>query len=136
EMLRRFRENVPLEQVETVATTEEILSIIAAIRNITISEVVEGYLLEIIRATRSDEMLEVGASPRAALALARASQAYAATQGREYVLPDDVREMAPDVLAHRLLATAQSELLGTTQGDIVRKVIEKIEVPVEAGNVV
>lgn len=136
EMLRRFRENAPLEKVETVATTEEILAIIAAIRHIRISEVVEGYLLDIVRATRTDEMLEVGASPRAALALARASQAYAATQGRDYVLPDDVREMAPDVLAHRLLATAQAELLGTTQSDIVRKVIEKIEVPVESGNVV
>ncbi len=136
EMLRRFRENVPLEQVKTVASPEEMLRIVAGIRHITISEVVEGYLLEIIRATRSDEMLDVGASPRAALALARASQAYAATQGRDYVLPDDVREMAPDVLAHRLLATAQAELLGTTQADIVRKVIEKIEVPVESGNVI
>ena len=136
EMLRRFRENVPLEQVKTVASPEEMLKIVAGIRHITISEVVEGYLLEIIRATRSDEMLDVGASPRAALALARASQAYAATQGRDYVLPDDVREMAPDVLAHRLLATAQAELLGTTQADIVRKVIEKIEVPVESGNVI
>lgn len=136
EMLRRFRENTPLQQVETVATTDEILAIINAIRHIRISEVVEGYLLEIVRATRSDDMLEVGASPRAALALARASQAYAATHGRDFVLPDDVREMAPDVLAHRLLATAQAELLGTTQADIVRKVIEKIEVPVESGNVV
>lgn len=136
EMLRRFRENTPLEKVETVASTEEILGIITAIRHIRISEVVEGYLLDIVRATRNEEMLDVGASPRAALALARASQAYAATHGREYVLPDDVREMAPDVLAHRLLATAQAELLGTTQADIVRKVIEKIEVPVESGNVV
>jgi MoxR-like ATPase len=136
EMLRRFRENVPLEQVETVATTEEILAIVSAIRHVRISEVVEGYLLEIIRATRSDEMLELGASPRAALALARASQAYAAIQGRDFVLPDDVREMAPDVLAHRLLATAQAELLGNTQAEIVRTVVVRIEVPVESGNVV
>ncbi len=136
EMLRRFRENIPLQQVETVASPDEILDIIAAVRHITISDVVEGYLLDIVRATRTHEMLEVGASPRAALALARASQAYAATQGREYVLPDDVREMAPDVLAHRLLATAQADLLGTTQDVIVRKVIEQIEVPVETGNVV
>lgn len=136
EMLRRFRENAPLQSVETVATTEQLITIIQAIRHIRISDVVEGYLLDIIRATRSDDMLEVGASPRAALALARASQAYAATQGRDYVLPDDVREMAPDVLAHRLLATAQAELLGTTQADIVQRVIDGIPVPVESGNVV
>lgn len=136
EMLRRFRENTPLQHVERVTTTEEMLAMIAAIRHIHISEVVEGYLLEIIRATRSDAMLEVGASPRAALALARASQAYAAIQGRDYVRPDDVREMAPDVLAHRLLTTAQAELLGHTQSDIVRRLVHEIPVPVESGNVV
>ena len=135
-MLRRFRQNTPLEQVETVATADEVLAMITAVRQITIGEAVEGYLLDIIRATREDDMLEVGASPRAALALARASQAYAATQGRDYVLPDDVREMAPDVLAHRLMATAESELLGTTQADIVKRVVAGIEVPVESGNVV
>lgn len=136
EMLRRFRENTPLESIETVATPEQVLEMVGAIRHIKISEAVEGYLLNIIRATRTHEMLEVGASPRAALALARASQAYAATHGRDFVLPDDVREIAPDVLAHRLIATAESELLGTTQGDIVKQVIAGIEVPVESGNVV
>ena len=109
---------------------------IAAIRQVKIGEAVEGYLLEIIRATRADDMLEVGASPRAALALARASQAYAATHGRDYVLPDDVREMAPDVLAHRLIATAEAELLGTSQSEIVTRIVAGIEVPVESGNVV
>ena len=136
DMLRRFRKNTPLEQVRRVATSTEVLDMISAVRQITISEAVEGYLLDIIRATREDDMLEVGASPRAALALARASQAYAATQSRDYVLPDDVREMAPDVLAHRLIATAESELLGTTQADIVERVVAGIEVPVETGNVV
>ena len=136
DMLRRFRKNTPLEQVRRVATSTEVLDMISAVRQITISEAVEGYLLDIIRATREDDMLEVGASPRAALALARASQAYAASQSRDYVLPDDVREMAPDVLAHRLIATAESELLGTTQADIVERVVAGIEVPVETGNVV
>ncbi|MCA9833904.1 MAG: MoxR family ATPase [Thermomicrobiales bacterium] len=136
EMLRRFRENRPLETVSTVASTEEILSIIEAVRHIRVSDVVEGYLLEIIRATRESELIDVGASPRAALALARASQAFAATNGRDYVIPDDVREMAADVLAHRIMATAEAELLGTTQQQIIGTVIEGIEVPVESGNVV
>lgn len=136
EMLRRFRENRPLESVKQVVSADELLSIIEGIRHIHISETVEGYLLDIIRATRSDSLLEVGASPRAALALARASQAWAAVQGRNYVIPDDVREMAPNVLAHRLITTAESELLGTTQHEIVVRVIEGINVPVESGNVV
>lgn len=136
EMLRRFRENTPLQSVDTVVSTDEMMALIGAVKHIRISEVVEGYLLDIIRATREDDMLDVGASPRAALALARASQAYAASEGRDYVLPDDVREMAPDVLAHRLLATAQAELLGTTQAEIVARIVESISVPVETGNVV
>lgn len=136
EMLRRFRENRPLETIGTVASTEEILTIIEAVRHIRVTDVVEGYLLEIIRATRENELIDVGASPRAALALARASQAYAATNGRDYVIPDDVREMAPDVLAHRIMATAEAELLGTTQQQIIGKVIEGIDVPVESSNVV
>ncbi len=136
EMLRRFRENRPLETVANVVSPDELLTMIQAIRSIRISEVVEGYLLDIIRATRTEPLLEVGASPRAALALARASQAYAAAHNRDFVLPADVREMAPDVLAHRVLTTAEAELLGTTQASIISKVIEGIAVPVESANVV
>jgi MoxR-like ATPase len=136
EMLRRFRQNTPLDQVSTVASTDEVLAMVTAVRHVKIGEAVEGYLLEIIRSTRSDNMLEVGASPRAALALARASQAFAASHGRNYVLPDDVREMAPDVLAHRLITTAEAELLGTTQADIVTRIVAGVDVPVESGNVV
>lgn len=136
EMLRRFRENRPLETIDEVATTDEIVQMSEAIRRVHISDVVEAYLLDIVRQTRDDDMLEVGASPRAALALARASQAWAATHGREYVLPDDVREMAPDVLAHRLLATAEAELIGVTQAQIVARIVNGIPVPVENENVV
>lgn len=136
DMLRRFRENKPLETVEEVATTEELVEMSQAVRRIHISDVVEGYLLEIVRKTREDEMLEVGASPRAALALARASQAWAATHARDYVLPDDVREMAPDVLGHRLLATAEAELTGATQSQIVQRIVSSVPVPVESENVV
>lgn len=136
EMLRRFRENKPLDTVEEVATTDELVAMSQAVRQIHISEVVEGYILDIVRATRTDDMLEVGASPRAALALARASQAWAGTHGRDYVMPDDVREMAPDVLAHRLLATAEAELTGATQAQIVERVVASVPVPVESENVV
>ena len=136
EMLRRFRENRPLESVATVTSPEEILQMIAAVRHIRISDVVEGYMLDVIRATRNHDLIDVGASPRAALALARASQAWAATNRRDYVIPDDVREMAADVLAHRILATAEAELLGTTQQQLIGTVLEGITVPVESDNVV
>ena len=135
-MLRRFREDTPLESVQTVTTTEEMIRLIAAVRAIHISDVVEDYLLKVIRATRVHSTLEVGASPRAALALARASQAYAAVHGRDFVKPDDVRRMTGPVLAHRVVSTAHADLLGQSTHMLIAEIVESIPVPVEAGNVV
>ena len=135
-MLRRFRADAPLERVETVTTPQEMIELIAAVRTVHISEVVEDYLLRIIRATRQSDALDVGASPRAALALARASQAYAAVQGREFVKPDDVRMMAEPVLAHRVISTAQADLLGQSTQELIRNIVGGIDVPVESANVV
>ncbi|MEJ7901168.1 MAG: AAA family ATPase, partial [Thermomicrobiales bacterium] len=93
-MLRRFRSDAPLASVRPVTTTEELRDLIADVRLIHIGVAVEDYLLDLVRRTRDHEGIEVGASPRAALALARAAQARAALAGRGYVIPDDVREMA------------------------------------------
>ncbi|HWV34361.1 MAG TPA: MoxR family ATPase [Thermomicrobiales bacterium] len=135
-MLRRFRENTPLESIEVVTTTDEMNRLIRAVRRIHISDAVEDYLLQVIRATRETDALEVGAGPRAALALARAAQAYAAVQGRDFVKPDDVRLMTGSVLAHRVIPTAQADLLGQSAGDLLAATVADIPVPVESGNVV
>lgn len=134
-MLRRFRTDTPLEAVETVTTTQEMVGLIAAVRTVHVSEVVEDYLLRIIRATREHDALDVGASPRATLALARASQAYAAVQGRDFVKPDDVRLMTEPVLAHRVIPTAQADLLGQSTQELIRSIASGIDVPVETANV-
>jgi MoxR-like ATPase len=130
-MLRRFRTDTPLEAVETVTTTQEMVGLITAVRTVHISEVVEDYLLRIIRATRQHDALDVGASPRAALALARAAQAYAAVQGRDFVKPDDVRLMTGSVLAHRVIPTAQADLLGQSTQELIWSIASGIDVPVE-----
>lgn len=135
-MLRRFRTDTPLESVQTVTSPEEMIRLLAAVRRIHISEVVEDYLLQVIRATRENDTLEVGASPRAALALARAAQAYAAVHGRNFVRPDDVRLMTGPVLAHRVISTAQADLLGRSTEELIAGIVQEIPVPVEAENVV
>jgi MoxR-like ATPase len=135
-MLRRFRMDAPLETVETVIPAEQMIDLIAAVRRVHVSDVVEDYLLRIIRASRDHDTIEVGASPRAALALVRASQAHAAVNGREFVTPDDVRLMAESVLAHRVIATAEAELLGKTTTGLIAEIVAGIPVPVESGNVV
>ena len=135
-MLRRFRTDTPLETVQTVISAEEMVGLIAAVRRVHVSDAVEEYLLGIIRATRQHNTLEVGASPRAALALVRASQAYAAVNGREFVTPDDVRAVADSVLAHRVISTAEAELLGKSTSELIAGIVASVPVPVESNNVV
>ncbi|MGI8483174.1 MAG: AAA family ATPase [Thermomicrobiales bacterium] len=131
-MLRRFRTDSPLETVKAVTTPAEISELIAIVRRVHISVAVEDYLLNLVRSTRGTSNIEVGASPRAALALARAAQANAALHGRGFVLPDDVRDLAIPVLAHRIIPTAQADLMGTSSADLVESVVAETPVPVEA----
>jgi MoxR-like ATPase len=130
-MLRRFRADTPLSKVEAATTPEEMLDLIATVRQIHVGVAVEDYLLDLIRRTRAHEGIEVGASPRASIALARAAQAHAALGGRAYVIPDDVREMAPAVLSHRVMPTSHADLLGQSNIQLVQAVIAETPVPVE-----
>ncbi|MBA2759721.1 MAG: MoxR family ATPase [Chloroflexia bacterium] len=130
-MLRRFRNTVPLDDIQAVTDPDTLQRLIAHIQDVHISVAVEDYLLQIIHSTRGAANIEVGASPRAALALARASQARAAMSGRGFVTPDDVRELAIPVLAHRIIPTAQADLLGKSAQETVQEVVDNTHVPTE-----
>ncbi|MDQ3613540.1 MAG: MoxR family ATPase [Chloroflexota bacterium] len=130
-MLRRFRNTVPLDDFQAVTDPDTLQRLIAHIQDVHISVAVEDYLLQIIHSTRGAANIEVGASPRAALALARASQARAAMSGRGFVTPDDVRELAIPVLAHRIIPTAQADLLGKSAQETVQEVVDNTHVPTE-----
>ncbi|HYI25621.1 MAG TPA: MoxR family ATPase [Thermomicrobiales bacterium] len=130
-MLRRFRADTPLARVEAITSPGEMLELIASVRQIHVGVAVEDYLLDLVRRTRNHESIEVGASPRAAIALSRASQAHAALAGRSYVIPDDVRHMAPTVLSHRIMPTSHADLLGQSNIALVESVIAETPVPVE-----
>lgn len=131
-MLRRFRTDSPLISVRAVTSPKEVGELIAIVRRVHVSVAVEDYLLALVRSTRETSNIEVGASPRAALALVRAAQAHAALHGRGYVLPDDVRDLAVLVLAHRVIPTAQADLMGTTSAELVTSVVAGTPVPVES----
>jgi MoxR-like ATPase len=130
-MLRRFRNTVPLDDIQAVTDPATLQRLIAHVQDVHISVAVEDYLLQIIHSTRGAANIEVGASPRAALALARASQARAAMSGRGFVTPDDVRELAIPVLAHRIIPTAQADLLGKSAQETVQEVVDNTHVPTE-----
>ncbi|HEX8598796.1 MAG TPA: MoxR family ATPase [Chloroflexia bacterium] len=131
-ILRRFKEESPMLNLEPAASTEDILSAQRAIRKGYVSPAVESYILSVVRATRQHEAVELGASPRATLALYKSSQALAAIQGRGYVLPDDVKRMAGPVLSHRLMLSTRTRLRGRDANAILEEVVNGVPVPVEA----
>jgi MoxR-like ATPase len=102
-----------------------------AVRAVRIGDAVRRYIVDIVRATRGAEGVELGASPRAALALYRATQALAAMRGREHALPDDVKAQAQAVLRHRLFLDANAQMRGRTADVIVGEILARVAVPAE-----
>lgn len=130
-MLYRFQEAQPLESLTPVLKADALLALLPTVRAVQVAEPIANYILAVVRATREHPALELGASPRAALALFRACQALAATSGRAFVLPDDVKQLSQAVLTHRLVVTAQSRLHGQDAALILDEILERTPVPVE-----
>jgi len=97
-----------------------------------VEESVRDYVVRIARATREIGDVQLGASPRATLALYSAAQAWATIHGRDYVIPDDVKTVAPSVLCHRLMISPQAQLRGRTAQELVTDIVTSVPVPVEA----
>jgi MoxR-like ATPase len=130
-MLYRFQETDPLDTLAAVLSGDALRQLLPVVRAIHVARPVADYLLAIVRGTREHPAVELGASPRAALALFRASQALAGMRGRAFVLPDDVKTLAAPVLAHRLLVTPQGRLRGQDGEQVVADVVAATPVPVE-----
>jgi MoxR-like ATPase len=100
-------------------------------RLVRVEESVRQYLVRVCRTTREHPAVELGASPRGTLFLYQTAQALAAIRGRDYVLPDDVKYLAPFVLTHRIIISPQVKLRGRTGEEVVREIVESVPVPVE-----
>lgn len=130
-IMERFKLASPLADLSAVTTGEQLIAMQQAVRRIYVSAAVESYILQLVRATRDHPALELGASPRASLALYRTGQARAAIQGRGYVLPDDVKAMAPAVMVHRIIRSGRSRLRGRDNAAIIAELLENTPAPVE-----
>lgn len=130
-MLDRFREADPLPELSPVASAEEILRLQEGVRRVFISRPVQQYLVDLVRATRGAQGVELGVSPRGSLALARAAQSLACLRGRDYVLPDDVQHLVEPVLSHRIILSAQARLRGQGSRELLRELLESVPVPAE-----
>src|SRR5260370_21595894 len=130
-ILHRFKREDPLETLQPVITAEQVMDLQQLIRQVHWQPEVERYLLAIVRATRAHPAVQLGVSPRGTLALYRACESFAARQGRDDVQPDDVKRLAPSVLAHRLLTTTRTRIRGKRNVELMAEIIQATPVPVE-----
>ena len=119
-----------LATLRPVATASDVLALADAARSVHVAPSLHGYLVDLAESTRRHPALAVGMSPRATLALQRVARARAAADGRSYVVPDDVKALAPTVLSHRLLLTPEAAMQGRTPSDVVDDVLRALPVPV------
>jgi MoxR-like ATPase len=132
DILERFRASDPLPELQAVTTPEEIINLQRARREVRVEASLRDYIVRVARATRNNPDIELGASPRAAMALYQSAQAWAAIQGRDYVLPDDIKELSPSVLGHRLMVSPQAQLRGRRPDELIMDIISEVPVPVES----
>lgn len=131
EILDRYIRQSPLESLAPVASREELVQVQQAVREVTVSDPVQGYIVALANATRKESNIQLGVSPRGSLALLRASQGCAAVHGRDYVLPDDVKEMAIPVLAHRIILRGGGLLRQqNATEDVIRNILSWVEAPI------
>ncbi|GLX92726.1 MULTISPECIES: MoxR family ATPase [Herbidospora] len=129
EMLDVHGASQPLDKLEPVATTAEVKALIEAVRAVYVSQPVKKYAIDLVTATRQTPDLRLGASPRATLQLVRAARAHAALSGRDYVIPDDLQDLATPVLAHRLLPSMEAQGQRRTPEQSLAELVRRVPVP-------
>lgn len=131
EILYRLQEGHPIHEVKAVTTPEHVRRLQQVVTKVFVEDSVCAYVVRLVQATRQHPQIQLGASPRGSLALFRAAQALAALDGRDYVLPDDVKQAAVPVLAHRLMLKADSSLRGVKAGALVNELMRQVAVGAE-----
>ncbi len=128
-ILRQQRKGHPIHDVQQVASANELLDMQEHIREIYVDELIEDYIVSLAIATRHHEDVYLGASTRGALALYRAAQAHAALEGRDYVIPDDVKTLADAVLSHRLIVNPSARIRSMTASNVMGDILSSVPVP-------
>ncbi len=132
----RYRERAePLDTVEPITDAGRLVDLRDEVRGITVSDEVGDYAVALVRATRERPELSLGGSPRASVALYRAAQAWAYLEGRDFVLPDDIKAIAPSVLAHRVIVDVDRQLRGATAEGVVEDVLARVAAPPDQARV-
>lgn len=131
EVLEVHEKQTPIAKISPVLSIEEVVELQQKVRHVYVAESIKKYIVEVIRRTRTNRSVYLGASPRGSLALMKASQAYALLKNRSYVIPDDVQYLTPFVIGHRLLLKSEAKFGGVKEKDVLAEVLAHIDVPVE-----
>ncbi|MCQ2552555.1 MAG: MoxR family ATPase, partial [Clostridia bacterium] len=130
-MLEKLGDEIPFDLVNAVCSGDDILQAQKEVSNVKLSARVEEYIVAIATATRNDSRLDIGASPRATRGLYKASKAYAALDGRDFVTPDDVKAICVPVLAHRLVLKGASRYSGVSAEEVLEDILNSTPVPTD-----
>jgi len=133
QMLERLRSAHPIDAIQPVVTADEVIACQRAIRDVHVDEKVRDYILDIVHQTRDHEHILLGGSPRASIALYRASQALAGIRGHDFSTPDDVKRVAAPILSHRMILKPESRLRKITPGQVVEQILTEVAVPTIQG---
>ena len=120
----------PVEKMKAVATHEEVLQLMEEVKQVRVSEELQRYVVQLVAATRTRKDLQLAASPRASLALMKMAQAMSIFEGRDFVVPETIQELAADVVAHRLVLSPDARYSGASGRSIMAEILEQIPVPV------
>lgn len=130
EMLERTSENHPIESVAPVMSREELIGLQEEVKEVYIDKNVQQYIINLVTRTRKNSAIFLGVSPRGSIALMKAAKAYAFVLGRDYVLPDDVKFLAPYVLSHRIILTSEAKYDGVKSEDVVESIVKTTHIPI------
>jgi MoxR-like ATPase len=122
----------PLDSLRPVSDATEVRALISAVRRVHVTDAIKAYAVDLAEATRRAPEIRLGASPRATLQLLRAAKAWAALEGREYVIPDDLQYLLVRVVAHRLLMTSDAHIEGRTAEDLLSRIAQSVPIPAGA----
>jgi len=130
QILENLQLQHPVETLEAVMTDQEFIELQDDVKKVHVDQKLRKYIVELVNQSRNHSDLELGASPRGSIALMKMAQAWAVVNERDYIIPDDIKEIAPAVLAHRLIIKSKSRLRGADKEKIIAEIVRRTEVPV------
>jgi len=131
EIILRQQTRHPIESLTPVVTPDIVLAIQQQVSSVHVDNTLRSYIMKIILATRTDSNLMLGSSPRGSISLYKAVQAFAALNGRDYVIPEDIKSLAVPVLKHRIILKSESKLKNLKPESVIERILSTIPVPME-----